>query len=234
MRRILRLAAFFFFAVAIGCSSATAKHGDRGAPLSAEDAAGVWTLSDDENAAFDVRLSAKGTAVSNWSKGSVGARGEHGHWAIVDGAIVIDYDDGWRDIVFRNARGSLRKKSYSPDMPRDGPPRDETIALRTLKETAPWVGVYEVAAAGSRTGATHFIAIQSTGLAWNTADDVRVGAWWMAGEAMRIRWANGWLDEFRAAADGYEVRSWRSAAAFDAVGNPSEPPAYAAKAMRSE
>ena len=234
MSRIFRLAAFFFLAVAIGCASAGPKPADRGMPLSAEDAAGVWTLADDENAAFDVRLSPMGTAVSNWSKGSVGARGEHGRWTIVDGAIVIDYDDGWRDIVFRNASGSLRKKSYSPDMPRDGPPRDESIALRTVKEMVPWVGVYEVAAVGSRTGAAYFVAIQSTGLAWNTADTTVIGSCWVAGDALRVRWANGWLDEFRATAGGFEVRSWRSSAAFDAIGNPSEPAAHAAKAVRSE
>ena len=234
MRRIFRLATFFFLAVAVGCASAVPKPSARGTPLGAEDAAGVWTLADDENAAFDVRLSPKGTAVSNWSKGSVGARGEHGRWTIVDGAVVIDYDDGWRDIVFRNASGSLRKKSYSPDMPRDGPPRDESIALRTVKEMAPWVGVYEVAASGSRTGAAYFVSIQSTGLAWNTADKTRVGSCWVAGEALRIRWANGWLDEFRTAAEGFEMRSWSPSTEFDAVGNPSEPAAHAVKAVRSE
>lgn len=235
MRRIFRLAAFFFLAVAIGCTTAGPKPAGPGMPLDAEDAVGVWTLADDENAAFDVRLSPKGSAVSNWSKGSVGARGEQGKWTIVDGAIVIDYDDGWRDVVFRNASGSFRKRSYSPDMPRDGPARAESSAIRAAKPLSDWVGVYEVAATGSRTGAGFFIAIQSTGLAWNTADAGHMGSWWLAGDALRIRWANGCLDEFRPAAAGaFDVRTWRGSSPFDAIGNPGEPAAHAAKALRSE
>ena len=37
---------------------------------------------------------ASGSAVSNWSKGKVGARGEHGRWAIADGALVIEQTFG--------------------------------------------------------------------------------------------------------------------------------------------
>lgn len=234
MRHTFRLALLFFVLVAIGCASVARPPAQQGAPISANEACGVWTLTDDENCAFDVRLSASGGAVSNWSKGSVGARGEHGHWSLVDGAIVIDYTDGWRDVVFRTERGGLRKKSYAPDMPRDGPPRTESNAVRTSAELAGWVGVYEVAAAGSRTASAHFVALQSTGLAWNTADDERIGSWWIAGEAVRVRWANGWLDEWRASANGWTVRSWTPAARFDAIGNPSVPAAHAAAATRAE
>ena len=234
MRQIFRLSVLFFVMVAVGCSTTASVRSPRGAAIAAQDAVGVWTLCDDENAAFDVRLSASGSAISNWSKGSVGARGEWGHWSIVDGSVVIDYDDGWRDIVFRNDRGWLRKKSYSPEMPREGPARSESSAVRTADGLAAWVGVYEIAAIGSRTGTASFVAIQSTGLAWNTANAERIGSWWMAGDALRIRWANGWIDEFRRGASGFEVRSWRPLAGFDTLGTPAEPAAHTARATRVE
>lgn len=234
MRQIFRLSAMFFALVAIGCASAAPTRMPQGAAIAAADAVGVWTLTDDENAAFDVRLSAGGSAVSNWSKGNAGARGEHGRWAIVDGAIVIDYDDGWRDIVFRSEGGALRKKSYAPEMPREGPARSESVAVRAADMLAAWVGVYEVAAAGSRAGTAAFVAIQSTGLAWNTADPEHIGSWWMAGDALRVRWANGWIDEFRQGALGFELRSWRPVATFDALRTPGEPAAYTARATRVE
>jgi len=234
MKQIYRLSALFFFVVAVGCSTVVPVRAPEGAAMTAQDAVGLWTLCDDENAAFDVRLSASGSAISNWSKGSVGARGEWGRWVIIDGSVVIDYDDGWRDIVFRNDRGWLRKKSYSPDMARDGPARSESSAVRTAGGLAAWVGVYEVAAAGSRTGTAAFVAIQSTGLAWNTADPGHIGSWWMAGDALRVRWANGWIDEFRQGALGFELRSWRPVATFDALGTPGEPAAHTARATRVE
>ena len=234
MRRIFRLATFFFLAVAVGCASAVPKPSARGIALGAEDAAGVWTLADDENAAFDVRLSPKGTAVSNWSKGNASARGERGRWAIVDGRIVIDYDDGWRDIVFRNEAGAFRKMSYAPGMAHDGPSRGESTALRTPKAVSDWVGVYQVPVAESRMGREFFVSIQSTHLAWKSIDDVRVGSWWISGDALRIRWANGWLDELRYIGPGYQVRSWRPATVFDAAGNPAEPPTNTGGARRAE
>ncbi len=50
-----------------------------GAPIATADAAGSWTLVDDENVTFDVVLTPDGGAVSNWSKGPHGARGEWTH-----------------------------------------------------------------------------------------------------------------------------------------------------------
>lgn len=200
----------------------------------ADEAIGPWTLTDDENCAFDVRLSRKGDAVSNWSKGNTSARGERGRWEIVDGRIVIDYDDGWRDIVFRGEDGAFRKMSYAPGMPHDGPSRGESGAIRTPKSVSDWVGVYQVPVAESRMGREFFVAIQSTHLAWKSIDDVRVGSWWISGDALRVRWANGWLDELRYIGPGYQVRSWRPATAFDAAGNPSEPPTNIGGARRAE
>ena len=55
-----------------------------------------------------------------------------------------------------------------------------------------------------------------------------------AGDALRIRWANGWLDELRYIGPGYQVRSWRPATVFDAAGNPAEPPTNTGGARRAE
>ena len=228
----MRLAAMFFVLVSIGCSAATGIPAARA--IEASEAVGSWTLADDENATFDVRLSAQGTAVSNWSKGPASARGEQGRWAVVDGRIVIDYTDGWRDVIVAASDGKFRKESFAPNAPRGGAPTNATLAIRTPAAFVPWTGVFEVPVAESRFAREFHVAIQSSHLAWKSIDDVRVGSWWIAGDALRIRWANGWLDELRPLGPAFQVRSWKPGSAVDASGEPAEPPTNTGSARRLE
>jgi len=232
MRHLARIAAVFFVLVSIGCAGGAATAAGR--PISRADAAGAWTLADDENCTFDVRLSQAGTAVSNWSKGASSARGESGRWQVEDGRIVIDYTDGWRDVIIGDSLGGFRKESFGPKAPRNGPPTNAGLALRTPAAFVPWVGVFEVPLAESRFGREFHVAIQSNHLAWKSTDDVRVGSWWIAGDALRIRWANGWLDELRPIGPTFQVRSWKPGAPQDAGGNPTDPPSNTGSARRLE
>jgi len=232
MRQLARLAAMFFVLVSIGCAGA--RGGSSGRAIDASEAVGSWTLADDENATFDVRLSARGTATSNWSKGPASARGEEGSWRIVDGRIVIDYTDGWRDSIVAEPNGKFRKESFAPNAPRDGAPTNATLAVRTPAAFVPWVGVFEVPVAESRFGREFHVAIQSNHLAWKSLDEVRVGSWWIAGDALRIRWANGWLDEMRPLGPTFQVRSWKPGTPLDAAGNPTAEPTNTGSARRVE
>jgi len=232
MRQLARLSAMFFVLVAIGCAGARGP--SVGRAIEPAEAIGSWSLADDENATFDVRLSARGTAVSNWSKGPASAEGEQGSWRIVDGRIVIDYTDGWRDVIVADTQGRFRKESFAPKAPRDGAPTNATLAVRTPAAFVPWVGVFEVPVAESRFGREFHVAIQSNHLAWKSLDEVRVGSWWIAGDALRIRWANGWLDEMRPLGPTFQVRSWKPGTPLDAAGNPSGEPTNTGSARRVE
>jgi len=241
MRPLFRLASMFFVLVAIGCSAAQPQ---RGPAITPNEAIGVWSLVDDENTTFDVRLAAGGAADagpdgvvggrarSNWSKGPLGAEGEAGRWQLDGDRIVIDYTDGWRDVIIRAPGGRFRKESFAPRAPRDAAPSNSGQAVRTPEAFARWVGVYEVPVAESRHGRSFHVSIQSSHAAWKSIDDLRVGSWWIVEGALRIRWANGWLDELRPVGTGFQVRSWKPGTTIDAVGNPSEPPTNTGGAFR--
>ena len=206
----------------------------RGANPAAADAAGSWTLVDDENVTFDVVLAADGGAVSNWSKGPHGARGESGHWVMADGRIVIDYVDGWRDVILRKPTGELAKRSWGPGVARDAAPSNFGQAVRTPASYASWIGVYELPVAQSTTGEKFAIAIQSSHVAWKSIDEVKVGCWWIADGFLRIRWANGWCDELHTLGADYEVRSWKPGTPADANGRPTGAPTNTGRASRAK
>lgn len=218
MSRLFRIAAVFFVLVSIGCAGA--RTGTSEVAIDSAAAAGSWTLTDDENTAFDVHLSEAGSAVSNWSKGQTGAQGEQGKWRIVDGRIVIDYTDGWRDVIIGQSQGRFRKESFAPNTPRDGVPTTAARAVRTRVEFVPWIGVFELQAAESGSGRGSHVAIQSNFLAWRSPGELPLGTWWITDGALRIRWASGGVDELRRVGSGFQVRSWKPGAPLDAAGLP--------------
>ncbi len=228
MRQLLRLACAFFVLIAIGCASVQ----QQGAAIKREESIGAWTLTDDENVTFDVQLSHKGTAVSNWSKGPQGAQGEVGRWEATGNRIDIDYTDGWRDSIIREPSGKYRKESFGPRADRNGPPTNIGQAVRTSGAMTAWIGVFEVPVAETRRGNSFYVAIQSSHTAWKSIDDLRVGSWWIAGEALRIRWANGWLDELKPVNGGIQVRSWKPGTTLDGAGNPVDAPTNTGGARR--
>ena len=235
MRSLLRLSALFFALVAIGCSALkpAPREPIANAPaLSAAEVVGTWSLTDDENATFDVRLLASGSAVSNWSKGSAGAVGEQGRWSIAGDRVVVDYADGWQDCIIRMADGRFRKESFAPNTSREGAPTNAGSAVRTGEPASAWVGVYAVGDA--RTKQSHHISIQSTGLAHKSIGDRRTGAWWISDGALWIRWTDGGTTELRTASTGFGLRAWRAGCTLDAQGVPVAAPTSTATASRVE
>ena len=231
MPQLLRLAAMFFVLVAIGCSSQHASTAFKPAEVP-----GTWSLTDDENCTFDVRLSAAGGAVSNWSKGPTSAQGESGHWVIEGNRIVIDYTDGWRDVIVhsgtKGSTGKFQKVSFAPDAPHDGPPSNSGLAVRTGEQLAQWVGVYELPRAAGAETHSFFMSLQSTHAAWKSVNEVRVGSWWAAGKSVRVRWADGWINELTQTDAGLEVHAWMPGTQLDASGAPVGPPTIAGNARR--
>jgi hypothetical protein len=229
MPHLLRLAAMFFVLVAIGCSSQRASTG-----FKADEVPGTWSLTDDENCTFDVRLSATGGAVSNWSKGPTSAQGESGRWAVEGDRIVIDYTDGWRDVIRHSTTGKFQKASYAPGTPRDGAPSNSGLAVRTGEKLSQWVGVYELPRPASAETRSFFMSLQSTHAAWKSVNEIRVGSWWAAGDSVRVRWADGWINELTQVGANIEVRGWLPGTPLDANGAPVGAPTITGKARRVE
>lgn len=222
--------------------------------LAPADAVGVWSLTDDENVTFDVRLATDGRASSNWSKGPAGAAGEAGRWSIEGRRIVVDYADGWRDAIIAIDDGRFAKESFAPSADRNGPPTNRGQAARTPPELAAWVGVYagEVRAVGSggsdaaRPERVTF-ALQSSQVAWRSGSEPRLGCWWKAGDGVAIRWADGSILDLHRddsslrpedhamprEAGAFSLRGWTRDAALGPEGAPpSAPPARRGGAQR--
>jgi len=197
----------------VGCGGGRTLHqGPRA--LAATDAIGVWSLTDDENATFDVRLTGDGRASSNWSKGPTGAAGETGRWVVDGHRIVVDYTDGWRDVIVSTRDGRFQKESFSPSADRKGLPTNRGQSVRTSAEFAPWVGTYLV-------GGSAHLAIQSSQAAWRTGSTPAVGCWWMGDGGLWVRWADGSLESLRAnasaAGPSHELSGWGSGPSPDAT-----------------
>ncbi len=192
--------------------------------LTDKTAIGTWTLTDSENTTFDVIIDPDGSAISNWSKGPTKAQGEQGSWKIERGRLVIDYTDGWRDVVVPTHDGHYAKEGFAPGAARDGAATNIGFSARTSDADAQWVGVYEIPEGLSSGSTSFFVAIQSSHTAWKSIDTPNVGSWWIKRSALRIRWANGWLDELTPSGNGYTVRSWEPGTPLDFTGEPTVEP----------
>ncbi len=221
------------FALAIAQLSGCAAESVQGAQaLTMSTAIGTWTLTDSENTTFDVIIDADGSAISNWSKGPTSAQGEQGSWKIEQGRLVIDYTDGWRDVVIPTAAGRFAKEGFEPGASRDGMATNFGFSARTTEAEAGWVGVYELPDALSGGKKSFFVAIQSSHAAWKTINTPNVGSWWAKGESLRVRWANGWMDELTPMENGYAVRSWEPGTPLDFTGEPTVRPTSTGLAKR--
>lgn len=168
---------------------------------------GAWSLSDEQNDAFDVVLHADGSARSNWAKGANGAEGEGGRWRLYGQGVRIDYDDGWTDII-RVAAAGFEQVSYSPGTPLTGPWSNHGKAVRGEGALAKWVGVYRLGSATD--GKTFSVALQSDGQAFRTRGADKRGLWSIKDDAAQIHWVDGGYDEFHRRADGtLEERCWK-------------------------
>jgi hypothetical protein len=159
------------------------------ADAAAREFAGGWALADTEGDLFDVIVRADGTAVTNWSKGAAGARGERGTWTPAAGGegISLSYDSGWRDVIQRAGRG-YSKRSYGPGVPVSAVPTNEGVALRVRGPVLPFVGVWETSRDG---GAAEFLAMKSDGSARRTGAPSATGRWSVSDGAARVEWSDG-------------------------------------------
>jgi hypothetical protein len=177
-------------------------------PFRAADAPGVWTLTDSRNVAFNVRLSADGSAVSTWSAGPTGAVGERGHWSIVDGRLVMEWSTGWRDVLLVGPYG-IELWAWGPGAELTSAPSHVGRAVRVRDRSAEFIGVWQAPGVLPGDPETVYVAMQADGMVFKTVGTYRYGCWSIddRGHA-RITWANGWFDELRRDREGWTFSTW--------------------------
>ncbi|MBX3452874.1 MAG: hypothetical protein KF777_25275 [Planctomycetaceae bacterium] len=85
-------------------------------------AAGVWKVGHGDGTELRLTLHADGRAESDWE-------GQYGSWHWQGDRLVVEYTDGWADIISATKDG-YEKVSYKPGADRNGPPSNRTTAVR--------------------------------------------------------------------------------------------------------
>jgi len=85
-------------------------------------AAGVWKVGHGDGTDLRLTLYPDGRAESDWE-------GQHGTWRWLADRLVVEYTDGWADIIFATPTG-YEKVAYKPGADRSGVPSNRTSAAR--------------------------------------------------------------------------------------------------------
>ena len=104
-----RLALFLALLTALGCAE----------PFRA---AGVWKVGHGDGTDLRLTLYPDGRAQSDWE-------GQHGTWHWRADRVVVEYTDGWADVIYATPTG-YEKVAYKPGADRAGPPSNRTAAER--------------------------------------------------------------------------------------------------------
>lgn len=84
---------------------------------------GRWKIFHSDGAPIWVEVKADGSCSSDWGKG------EKGRWKLDQGSLLLDWSDGWRDIISVEGKG-LKKAGYAPGVPLTGKPSNRTAAYK--------------------------------------------------------------------------------------------------------
>lgn len=203
MMKILRSLLLPVFALSMILSSGCAT---TSASSAANEYVGTWSAKDTEGDLFDIVIFADGTAITNWSKGESGAKGEFGRWKLAQNTISIQYDDGWCDVISKKGSGYY-KKSYGPGVPTDAKPTNQGPAKRVKGKIAPFVGVWETTAA--EIDVPFFMALKSDGTAAKSIDPKSKGKWKIINGCAVSTWSDGWTDRICIGKDGATNEAWK-------------------------
>jgi hypothetical protein len=183
---------------------------------------GVWATKDDQGDVFDMVIFPNGQAVTNWSKGLGGAKGERGFWRRDGARLVALYEDGWTDILEPQEGGYLHK-GFSPNSQIGGSPTNSATAEKVSGPAAAFAGVWRL---NQEPGGTYqYVALFSNGRAFSTVNGGTEGTWEATEKGARCTWPkDGWVDLIEHGAEGWQKRSW--------VGAESETPADVSPVVR--
>ena len=182
---------------------------------------GIWTTADAQGQAFDIVIFPNGQAVTNWAKGTEGARGERGYWRRDQQRLTAVYSDGSTDIIAPDGSG-FRHRRFSAGSPLDSQPAAQTEARRAEGDQSALVGVWRL---NKEPDGSHlYIALQSNGQAISTINGGTEGKWTANERGALCEWPDGWVDQIERGTAGWQKRSW--------VGSESSAPADLSLATR--
>jgi hypothetical protein len=183
---------------------------------------GIWATKDDQDEAFDMVIFPNGQAVTTWSKGIDGARGERGFWRRENNRLVAVYHDGWTDVLEPAADGFLHK-GFSPETQIAGPPTNSAPAVKISAPAANYAGVWRMNREPD--GSYQYVALFSGGRAVSTVNGGTEGKWEATDKGARCVWPkDGWVDLIEHGEQGWQKRSW--------VGSETETPADVSPVLR--
>jgi len=166
---------------------------------------GTWSTIDDKGDPFDVVIFPNGQAVTTWTKGPQGARGERGYWRIDGPSVMAFYEDGWTDII-QPRTGGFQHKGFAPGTPLSGKPGNTAAATREQGPVVEFVGVWRLNKEPD--GNYLYIALLANGRAASTINGGTEGTWELKDNSAVCRWPDGWVDVIERGAGGYVKHSW--------------------------
>lgn len=170
---------------------------------------GVWSVKDGQGDPFDMVIFSNGQVVTNWTKGTTGARGERGFWRVDGANLIAIYDDGWTDVLFPEGSG-FGHRGYAPGTALHQPPSNSSEATPIKGLFKEFTGIWRLNKEPD--GNYLYVALFSTGRAISTINGGTEGKWEIQGESALCRWPDGWTDVIERGPDGYQKRSWVGAA----------------------
>ena len=164
---------------------------------------GTWTASDEQGRPFDIVVFPNGQAVSNWTYGPTGAKGERGFWRMANNRLLVFFQDGWTDVISESESG-FTHRGFEPGAAMDGPPKNESAAKRL--EGDGFTGVWCLNKEPD--GSFLYVALQSSGRAVSTIGGGTEGTWETTKDGALCKWPDGWNDLISATNDGFQKHSW--------------------------
>jgi hypothetical protein len=166
---------------------------------------GIWTTADGQGQVFDIVIFPNGQAVTNWAKGTEGARGERGYWRQDQQRLTAIYSDGTTDIIEPDG-SEFKHQRYSAGSPLDSQPTSRAEVKRAEGGQFALVGVWRL---NKEPDGTHlYIAIQSNGRAVSTINGGTEGKWKANERGALCEWPDGWVDQIERGTAGWQKRSW--------------------------
>jgi len=164
---------------------------------------GTWTVKDDQGRSFDIIIYPNGQAVSNWTEGPAGARGERGFWRVANNRLHVFFQDGWTDVISEADEG-FQHRGFEPGTAMEGPPKNQSAARRI--DGTGFAGVWCLNKEPD--GTFLYVALQSSGRAVSTVGSGTEGTWEKTKDGALCKWPDGWNDLISASSEGFQKRSW--------------------------
>ncbi|CAN5429803.1 hypothetical protein BH09VER1_BH09VER1_30460 [soil metagenome] len=172
---------------------------------------GTWSTTDADGEVFNLTLSRNGEAATDWTKGTSGAKGQHGQWQKTGDTLVsVKYEDGTADaVMWLDGKWTLKRH------PRAGARFDPLAKPVPMQKVDPakakFIGTWKMNKEPD--GSYLTITLYADGRAVSTVNGKTVGTWTVKGNAALCAWPDNWFDSIEPKDQGWQRRSWVGAEA---------------------